>query len=463
MRFVYAPPPASPPTFNPADPVYYLNANTPSSPFATAPGNFTPAPVNPNNDIVIYAQGNVRVRGTISNPNPFNSGSDPDGGQPGSYIDHHVTLVTNGVAYIDGSVLKGGYLSDNGAGGPPIAQQPYAPGASNQAYSNSSIAILAESYVTVNTTQFFAGPEDYSQNIANPNTPVSGQTTAGNAYDLGAGQSLTEAFTLPIFYMNGTTSAEQLFLSEAGDGDTSYGLIAAAFDGNTAATIYSNTPAPSGTLFNHVVPLTLHPFNTPIDPDPSMEAGLFTFQLDQAQSTKDWLLHRVALLPADIRIEANLFSENNSFFVIPGPWFNDSSTDSMDKISTRTIGTTDAAYPLYGQPVDLQITIFGSVSENMPADIGDQTAWMTKWGWIPKYYGSSGTTTVHPLSPAGVGIGLNFLYDPAEGYPYHIYKNNLLKYARVDAFGRALPFAPNLPVSPDLIYSGQETEQNYQL
>jgi len=89
MRFVYAPPPSSPPAFNPADPVYYLNADNGVSPFASNPTVNVPAGApNPNNDIVIYAEGNVRVRGTISDPNPYNATTDPDGGQPGNYIDH---------------------------------------------------------------------------------------------------------------------------------------------------------------------------------------------------------------------------------------------------------------------------------------------------------------------------------------------------------------------------------------
>jgi hypothetical protein len=430
--------------------------------------------VNPNNDIVIYAEGNVRVRGTISDP--ADSIGNPSAGQ---YVDHHVSLVTNGTAYIDGSILKGDYLQDSHgmSGAPPLGPPPPPngpsplPASASQPVSNSSIAIMAEQYVTINTTQFFAGPEDYSSYYANANSPSSVTTAVGNAYDIGPGQSLTEAFTLPVLYNNGAGSIERLFISQSSDGNSgadAYGLISAAFDGAQPQPVFQvgmngYTSGQSGTLDDIVFPLNSGPFAANV----AMQQGQITFQLDQAQSANNWLLHRAAILPADIRIEANLFSENNSFFVIPGPWFNDNANDSIDKAAERAVATTNPDFPLYGQPVDLQITVYGSVTENMPADIGDQTAWMLKWGWIPKYYGTAADGTVHPIiatvgnqTTPGVGIGLNFVYDPMEGYPYHQFGNGMVMYGRIDPFGRALPFAPNLPVSPDLIYSGQESEQN---
>ncbi len=79
---------------------------------------------NPNNDVVLYAEGNIRVHG-IASPNEGSAAS------PLS-IPRHITLVTNGTAYIDGNLLKGD--------------------------PDSTITILAHDYVCVNTTQFLAGP-----------------------------------------------------------------------------------------------------------------------------------------------------------------------------------------------------------------------------------------------------------------------------------------------------------------
>ena len=197
-------------------------------------------------------------------------------------------------------------------------------------------------------------------------------------------------------------------------------------------------------------------------------------------------------MPSDIRIEALLYAQDNSFFVIPGDWFNDDSTDTINN-DTNGVGTarprpqpantagvsgglTDPQFPMYGQPIDMKITISGSVSENVPADVSDQAAWMRHWGWIPKYHGSPDgkLASPHPQLPAaaleGSGpnalqsevatfippTGLTFVYDPSETQPTTTSSNGT-NYTRFDQYGRPLPFTPNLPVSPDLLYSGQPT------
>jgi hypothetical protein len=197
-------------------------------------------------------------------------------------------------------------------------------------------------------------------------------------------------------------------------------------------------------------------------------------------STNDPQLSRVAVLPMDIRIEAVLYAQTRSFFVIPGDWFNNHSDDTIDKyikgdpnngvaaLTKRGAGidATDpnqARYPFYGQPIDMRITIYGAVSEAYPADIGAQTDWMKKWGWIPQYHGSllnvsgnSGESAGHvnPNSTATApmpAVGLSIVYNPQCGYPL-AQSGQFLRY---DEYGRPLPFAPRLPVCPGLMYSGQ--------
>ena len=57
-------------------------------------------------------------------------------------------------------------------------------------------------------------------------------------------------------------------------------------------------------------------------------------------------------------------------------------------------------------------------------------------------------------------IGLQIIYDPEAGYPYHLAasSNDTSYYLRSDQFGRPLPFTPNLPVSTGLLYSGESGE-----
>jgi hypothetical protein len=110
----------------------------------------------------------------------------------------------------------------------------------------------------------------------------------------------------------------------------------------------------------------------------------------------------------------------------------------------------------------MQVSIDGALSENVPANISDQAAWMTKWGWIPAYHGyTAGAPEISPhaqgsVSDPTIGIGLNISYDHTAGFPYTFNAGNPV-YIRQDIYGRPLPFTPSLPVSPDVLYSGQAT------
>ena len=206
-----------------------------------------------------------------------------------------------------------------------------------------------------------------------------------------------------------------------------------------------------------------------------------------SQSAQDVALERVAVLPMDIRIEAILYAQTRSFFVIPGEWFNTNAADNLydyyesfhlypgtgtrpdlaaSGLSAASIQSL-SRFPMYGQPIDLKITISGSVSEAHPADIAAQTAWMQKWGWIPQYHGSL-VVNNSPLTTEQAGhgptgqpaVGLQIVYDPQAGYPYDpmLTTPNGAYYLRSDKYGRPLPFTPMLPVSTGLLYSGQSGE-----
>jgi hypothetical protein len=214
--------------------------------------------------------------------------------------------------------------------------------------------------------------------------------------------------------------------------------------------------------------------------------------IDPSQAnTADLDLQRVAILPMDVRIEAVLFAQNKSFFVIPGPAFNTDSNDRIDYPATATatlpaspratwLAATDQhkmRFPFYDQPIDLKITIYGSVSEARPADIGAQAAWMKRWGWIPQYHGSlfdpanlTETSTEHSghwkANDKAPAIGLNMTYNPLSGYPFDPTGNTYLRYnVTYDIAApttilakRPLPAMPKLPVCAGLIYAGQSTD-----
>ena len=444
------------------------------------------AGTSPDNNIVIYAEGNVRVRG-IASPDESVPSSQSTTPRKTTTIPRHITIVTNGTAYIEGNLLKGD--------------------------PDSSISVLAHDYICVNTTQFLAGPnvENRTDGLQNPDLPQS-----GDFLDLDDGHSLMQEFNFGLAGGAMPSSYPGKLALYVAAGPVSAGSAAADFDilGPTGISLMSQ-PLPSvlqapplNQVFTSFTHLTLD-LSSPVSTNSLLNAlstDVFHLSVSKnsgyipgangviSQSTQDVALERVAVLPMDIRIEAVLYAQTRSFFVIPGEWFNTNAADNLDSYLVNANANSMAAYfnnqtrpdlevnnllfayiqsrsrfPMYGQPVDLKITISGSVSEAHPADIAAQTAWMQKWGWIPQYHGSpvvnNSTAVMEPAGHPGNGqpaVGLQIIYDPEAGYPYDpapASPNNAPPYyLRSDKYGRPLPFTPKLPVSTGLLYSGQSGE-----
>jgi hypothetical protein len=200
-------------------------------------------------------------------------------------------------------------------------------------------------------------------------------------------------------------------------------------------------------------------------------------------------LSRFGVAPLDVRVEALMYAQERSLFIIPGPWFNPDPNDTYARYivpdptrpgstprnhrSGDVVGQSriNPLYPFYGEPMDIRITFYGAISENMPAEIGDQGAWLEKWGWVPRFYGSTGlpvaagyTPTAQPratvhgprsrtagfVNTDDLGAGIVFQYDPRWEAPGD---------ARLDRFGRQLPLSPRLPVTPGFLYRGESTRR----
>lgn len=169
-----------------------------------------------------------------------------------------------------------------------------------------------------------------------------------------------------------------------------------------------------------------------------------------AQSSGNYLLARAAAVPMDVKIEASIFAEEGSFFVIPGDWYNMDPNDRRDTYEARVaqlvglgstlvqardtaaqerlekFGTTAYA-PFYGEPIDVRINVLGSISENLPPSISQQSEWLKKWAWIPTKF--AGT------------------YDPANGNPRYVPTVHVSNWTRQNPAAR--PFTPNLTISYD--------------
>lgn len=214
-----------------------------------------------------------------------------------------------------------------------------------------------------------------------------------------------------------------------------------------------------------------------------------------SQPSKNVLVARTAITPADVRIEAVMYAQNGSFFVIPGQWFNTNPddlrasfeqsytpADNTDDLNTALLSYggganlltaqqrryerfgTSPEVPFYGEPLAVRISIIGSISENMPAPMSMQSEWLKKWGWMPRRLGGSGRSLPAQHVAGGALLAgqltvpnLNLVYDPVlatAAIPVNSTPTSPLQAVRVDADGRILAPVPRLPVSPTLAYFG---------
>ncbi len=215
-------------------------------------------------------------------------------------------------------------------------------------------------------------------------------------------------------------------------------------------------------------------------------------------SANDTLIGRAAVAPSDVKIEASIFAEQGSFFVIPGNWFNPNPNDLHDtyvrrinelmaapnnlpadqavaqakRIRLESFGAAPSV-PFYGEPLDVRVNIIGSVAENLPPPIAVQSEWIRKWGWIPRRIGATGIGI--PLKHVP-GFDPNYLNGPSAQQKRNFVPNLIIQYdpvlatgrlntvdpliqaadpIRQDEIGRPLPPMPRLPVSPRLAYFGE--------
>jgi hypothetical protein len=121
--------------------------------------------------------------------------------------------------------------------------------------------------------------------------------------------------------------------------------------------------------------------------------------------------------PLPVEIDALVYAQNGSWFILPGPWFN----EDPDEVYESEPG---GIYPAYHEPLNIAIRFYGAISENMPAPAGDVSDWTSKWA-----------------GPYGARGGfLTYTYDP------------VLRWYRGEA---RRPVFPNFLLTPDLIMWGE--------
>lgn len=465
---------------------------------------------------VIMAEGNIRTRGLL--PSKTNMPIVHEAGDPDNLTDDQIrdaanapaiTLVSAATIYVEGSLVRENYTEK----------------VSGRTIPGSSLALLALNSVAVNTTVLLS---------PNKNMPFSSSDQDhlppySTAIDVG------EAATTPPFALSFLFGDDPTGYTVGGNPVPVYLLVR---HGAPQPLAYLNLfvneqfpgPAPHGSRYVFA-PNALDPYAYSLvtfeQADfpfwPQANGGTYTLFTEPgvpntirpavdpnfAQNTpvQPYLFSRAAIEPMDVRIEAVVYAENGSFFVIPGYSLNTDPSDTRDAALRRAqaaglaqgkmlrpAGISDR-YPFYGEPYDCRITIVGAVAENRTASIGDQAAWMRLWGYIPSVNGSTGKGPLggnpDPVPDAHLKIdevggalttdyrttieknaditrGLRFLYDPLLRMPYAGYNpaggqplvlaswSHVMGGAvRQDDYGRALPPLPRLPLCPGFVFYGE--------
>ncbi len=468
----------------------------------------------PNFNGVVYFEGNVRVRGIIP-------------------TDVQLTLVSDASVYIEGSITKG-VIANGLQSGIPVGQR-------IARLSTSMLMLMARDYVALNSTQFFgptAGaqlePVSDVENVAGY-TPVRVRTGASLSLQTefvldpnAVGANPLDPRTWPSFASNYTEFGipanrlgTNLLLSHSMDEgpasatmirmDVNLGLPQPRYYFPKTATNLANNALPAfNAATTPIYGLGAEPYQRAgrfesilfplVDPNAvntsdrrymtaTSASGAYTLfaegrneiQIEQTNfgglPTNDYLVAKTAILPHDIRIEATIFAEEGSFFVIPGQWFNPIPNDRRDIYNSWPGSVAEKqqrrleehgsgpGMPFYGEPPDVRITIVGAISENMPPSIDQQSQWVKKWGWIPREIGGTGWRIPAQHVPNGYDLNstqwvpnLSVVYDPVLATArVNGFNNdpNANPFIRQDAFGRALPPLPRLPVGPALAFFGE--------
>jgi hypothetical protein len=150
-------------------------------------------------------------------------------------------------------------------------------------------------------------------------------------------------------------------------------------------------------------------------------------------------LSQAAITPQDqplpIRVEAVMYAFTGSWFVIPPPFFNNDPEDSRDLYNNGVAGVrprglrgrstfpenmpvmttggtptidTDAdtaaeLYPFYHEPLNLDIQVVGSITENMPAEPSETAEW-TRHLWVMNLDGNPDPAANSDNDPAPPGV-----------------------------------------------------------
>ncbi len=350
---------------------------------------------------VLYTEGSIRIKGTIGRR------PEPELGETvGSPVPVQLTVVSGGSIYIEGNLVK--------------------------AHPASRLALLAKDYVCLNPTQFTA-VRPYEDVTIDPD----GGNSKGFHYSVPQSKDLDLLFgsSAPLqapgmllnlqhsagFSDNSSNTSVSMYVNGLEPGNR--------YDFRSGAVKPQYPPAGGAAVGDN--PYQFQFFPPPADPNwwlnawgvtnfqsssasavnyerksfwlpkemLKTEAGAqnsFRFHVEPTPDGQPWWLAGASLTPyhapLDIEVEAVIYAQTGSWFVVPTPWFNENPLDSReifrsgDSTSNRAPGnraygtfpTNTDDYPFYREPLNVQVTVRGSISEGQTADGSVKSQWIKK-------------------------------------------------------------------------------------
>ena len=402
---------------------------------------------------VIYAAGDVSVKGTLQrrvgspkkyyDQQPYVFPNDPIGQTWSAGTEandtnrnYHLTIVSGGNIFIVGNIL-----------GPVSAGLPGA-----NADTDTKLALLARDSVVLNTLGFqqvlqyaydvvIEGRRYYEVRPGGPLDvlcPSSASARPIGMYFTHTGQP---NILLPLGHA-GSAIMQVLINGVPYDWGNIEGVPFPVYDGSTNYFLFAPPPVvppPPPSTPNNNETNAIYPIEESIPnvlygavkrvtfPPTAVGSQVIRFQVTSGSPRFYWVAVDSIRFRIDVEIDAAVYAEHGSWYVIPGPF-----------VTAPEPTNGDPAYdpaappePLPGEPIDTQITIFGAVSENRTAPLADVNDWVAKWR------GSNAAWL------SGSSYGISYVYDMA------------LRAPLVADEPGSRPRLPKLPVSPAMIAWGE--------
>lgn len=419
---------------------------------------------------VIYAAGDVAVKGilpaTVGTPTgaydqaayefSYNSSTheltwSPN---PDTSRQYHVTVVSGGNIFIDGSLLS-----------PKLPLQ----GADDPG--NTYVALLARDSVVLNTTQIVTAEQ--------PTTEVDPQGVSW--YEVRQDRPLNVRVTTPHLPAAGDLRPLALTFRHTGAPDGALGpgdatemeLQASATSpppatvtynwilgqwGTPTSTDYTDyiynmfmepTPPPAllANQTNAVYPFS-EPMRVPLEPGTTGIGAAYTYLLTFAVTADSPRMYWVRDIRARVDVEvdaAAIYAEHGSWYIIPGGFYPEEPYVDANSSGAYDVGEWYAdlnGNGVYDAPADTAISIYGAISENRTAPLADEADWIAKWrGSNASWLGT--TAGLYDSTLEISGFTLRYLYCPG-----------VRGALQVGTPGSPLRL-PKLPVSPMMIAWGE--------